>query len=63
MKRTAGHRFDTTAFANPASFTFGNAPRSGLRGAPIVNTDLTVEKSFAVTERRKLEVRANFTTC
>jgi hypothetical protein len=59
-ERTVARWFDTTAFANPASFTFGNSPRSGLRGAPIVNTDLTLEKSFSVRERWKLDVRGEF---
>jgi hypothetical protein len=59
-ERGAGRWFDTTAFANPASFTFGNSPRSGLRGAPIVTTDVTLEKTFSLTERIKLDVRSEF---
>jgi hypothetical protein len=52
--------FDTTAFAQPANFTFGNSPRSGLRGAPVVTTDATVEKSFAIREGAKFDLRAEF---
>ncbi len=59
-ERGAGRWFDTTAFANPASFTFGNSPRSGLRGAPIVTTDVTLEKTFSLTERLKPDVRSEF---
>ena len=33
------------------------APRGGLRGAPIVTTDATIEKGFAITERWKAELR------
>lgn len=49
--------FDTTAFAAPAQFTFGNSPRDGLRAAPVHQTDVTVEKSFRATERWKIDVR------
>jgi hypothetical protein len=52
--------FDTSAFANPAPLTFGNSPRSGLRGAALVTTDLTLEKSFSLTERFKFDVRGEF---
>jgi Carboxypeptidase regulatory-like domain/TonB-dependent Receptor Plug Domain len=52
--------FNTQAFAQPAAFTFGNSPRSGLRGAPIVTTDATVEKSFSIVERYRLELRGEF---
>jgi hypothetical protein len=57
-QRTLARWFDTSAFANPAPLSFGNSPRSGLRGAPIYSTDATLEKSFPVTERWKLNLRA-----
>ena len=59
-QRTVGRWFDTSAFANPAPLTFGNSPRSGLRGAPVVTTDATVEKTFVLTERWKVDLRAEF---
>jgi Carboxypeptidase regulatory-like domain/TonB-dependent Receptor Plug Domain len=59
-ERTVSRWFDTTAFAAPAPFTFGNSPRSVLRGAPVVTTDLTLEKSFAFTETVKFDVRSEF---
>jgi Carboxypeptidase regulatory-like domain/TonB-dependent Receptor Plug Domain/TonB dependent receptor len=54
------HWFDTTAFAAPAAFTFGNSPRSGLRGASLVTTDVTLEKSFHFTERWRFDLRSEF---
>jgi hypothetical protein len=59
-QRTIYGWFDTSAFANPAPLTFGNAPRSGLRAAPVVTTDATLEKSFSVREGWRFEVRAEF---
>ncbi len=59
-QRTAGRWFDSTAFVNPAPYTFGNSPRSGLRGAPVVTTDMTLEKSFAIRERFRLDLRGEF---
>src|SRR2546425_12530181 len=31
-QRTSSRWFDITAFVNPTPYTFGNSPRSGLRG-------------------------------
>ena len=59
-ERTITRWFDTTAFAAPAPFTFGNSPRSGLRGAPLVTTDATLEKTFKITERWKFDLRGEF---
>jgi hypothetical protein len=59
-ERGVGRWFDTSAFANPAPLTFGNSPRSGLRAAPVVTTDATIEKSFSLTERWRLELRGEF---
>src|SRR5262249_26252796 len=58
--RTVVRWFDTAAFAAPKPFTFGNSPRSGLRGAPVSPTDLTTERSFQLTERYKFELRGEF---
>jgi len=57
-QQTVARWFDTSAFANPAPLTFGDSPRSVLRGAAILTTDATLEKSFFLTERWKLDVRA-----
>jgi hypothetical protein len=58
--RTITRWFDATAFAAPAPFTFGDSPRSGLRGASLVTTDATLEKTFKITERVKFDVRGEF---
>jgi hypothetical protein len=59
-QRTVSRWFNTFAFANPAALAFGNSPRSGLRAAPVVSTDATVEKSFRFAEHYRVDVRAEF---
>jgi hypothetical protein len=59
-RQTLTRWFDTSAFSAPAQFTFGNAPRSGLRGDGIQNIDATLSKEFQLTERYKLDTRAEF---
>jgi hypothetical protein len=59
-EQTITRWFDTSAFAAPAPFKFGNAPRSGLRGASLVTTDATLEKTFFITERWKFDLRGEF---
>jgi hypothetical protein len=59
-QRSVARWFDTSAFAEPAPYMFGNSPRSGLRGASIVTTDATLEKSFAITERWRFDLRGEF---
>jgi len=43
---------------NPAPFTFGNSPRSVLRGPGLITTDLTLEKSISLGGQRTFDVRA-----
>jgi hypothetical protein len=57
-QRTLTRWFNTAAFANPAPFTFGNSPRSVLRGPGLATTDLTLERSLPLTARVKAEIRA-----
>jgi hypothetical protein len=38
-ERTLNHWFNTAAFVNPANFTFGNSPRSVLRGPGLATLD------------------------
>ncbi|MCC6588727.1 MAG: TonB-dependent receptor [Bryobacterales bacterium] len=51
--------FNTAAFSQPADFTFGNlSPRIGSVRAPgMNNVNLTLAKSFAITEKVKLDFR------
>ncbi len=57
-ERTLSRWFNTAAFVNPAPFTFGNSPRSVLRGPAIVTTDLTLEKTIGLFGHTRLDVRA-----
>ncbi|MCW5977632.1 MAG: TonB-dependent receptor [Bryobacteraceae bacterium] len=58
--RTLARWFDTAAFQAPTPFTFGNSPRSGLRGDGVQKVDLTLAKEFPVTERFRFELRGEF---
>jgi hypothetical protein len=56
--------FDTAVFAAPAANTFGNIGRNAFNGPGFANVDLSLFRRFALTERFKLEFRAesyNFT--
>jgi len=57
-ERTLSHWFNTAAFVNPANFTFGNSPRSVLRGLGLATLDATVEKTIALGGGMKFDVRA-----
>jgi hypothetical protein len=50
--------FDPSAFAPPAPFTFGNAPRNVLRGPKFVQTDLSMAKYIPLGGATRLQVRA-----
>jgi hypothetical protein len=52
--------FNTSAFAQPAAFTFGNTSRDILDGPGLHNLDLSVGKLFSITERQKVQFRAEF---
>lgn len=51
--------FDTSAFTQPAPFTFGNVARTlgDVRGPANVNFDLSLLKNIAVTERVRAQLR------
>jgi hypothetical protein len=59
-QRTVARWFDTSAFVNPTPLTFGNSPRSGLRAAPVVSTDATIERSFHFADRYRVDLRGEF---
>jgi hypothetical protein len=50
--------FDAAAFALPAQFTFGDAPRNVLRGPKYVSTDLSFAKNIPVAGTMRLQLRA-----
>jgi hypothetical protein len=52
--------FDTSAFAMPAPFTFGNAGRNIVFGDGLTNVDLSAVKTFKLTERINLQARGEF---
>jgi hypothetical protein len=51
---------DAQVVANPSLATYGGLPRNFLRGPSYVNMDLAVSKTTAITEKVKLEFRAEF---
>lgn len=46
--------------ANPSLATYGTLSRNFLRGPGYINFDLSLSKTTAITERTKLEFRAEF---
>lgn len=53
--------FDPTGFVQPTAFgDFGQLGRNIIRGPKQTNTDFSIMKFFPVTERQRLEFRAEF---
>jgi len=55
-----GEFFQTAGFAQPGANALGNAGRNNLRGPDLFNYDLSIFRSFPVSEGKKLEFRAEF---
>jgi Carboxypeptidase regulatory-like domain len=53
-----GEWFNTSAFVIPPLGTIGNTPRNSLYGPSFRHFDLSIFKDFALTERFKLQFRA-----
>jgi hypothetical protein len=63
-ERTLDRWFDTSAFAVPQQYTFGNSGNGVVRGPGLFNVDLSLFKQFRVFEGKRIEFRAeafNFT--
>jgi hypothetical protein len=56
--KTVDEWFNTAAFTAPAWGYFGNAAPGSIHGPGLVNFDMAFHKDFAVTERHKIEFRA-----
>jgi hypothetical protein len=56
-QRTIDHWFDTSAFAIPAQFTFGNSGLLILEGPGYFNVDAGIHRDFPVREGMKLTFR------
>ena len=53
---------NASVFSNPASYTYGNSPRTfgGTRGDRARNLDLTIGKNIQIHERLRLQFRSEF---
>ncbi|OFW27526.1 MAG: hypothetical protein A3H97_22200 [Acidobacteria bacterium RIFCSPLOWO2_02_FULL_65_29] len=56
-ERTSDRWFDTSAFALPAPFTFGSAPRNSVVGPGFANVDFAVAKTWRLAGTSLLEFR------
>jgi hypothetical protein len=52
--------YNPNAFAIPTSGTFGNVGKNALRGPGLADWDLSLFKNTVITERFRLEFRAEF---
>ncbi len=51
---------NSSAFAVPAPFTFGDMDRHALQGDGFANLDLSIFRKFRITESKVIELRAEF---
>jgi hypothetical protein len=56
--KTSDEWFDTSAFAAPAPFAFGDEGIGSITGPGITNVDLSLVKNTAITERLNVQFRA-----
>jgi hypothetical protein len=57
-QRSVSHWFDTQAFVAPPCVCFGNSGRDILRGPGFQDLDFSIVRNFQMTERFRLQVRA-----
>jgi hypothetical protein len=62
FKPSADKYINASAFASPAPFTFGNAPRyfDSLRTFGLVDWDVSLQKRFPITEHLSFSLRGEF---
>jgi hypothetical protein len=53
-----GTWFDIDAFARPTGAQFGNVGRNTMRGPGVVNTDVSLFRTFKIRERLEMQFRA-----
>ncbi len=56
--RSITHWFNTSCFTNPAPFSFGNSGRGLIVGPALFDLDLGLIRNFAVTEKARIQFRA-----
>ena len=57
--KAPGQWFNPAAYADPAPGSFGDSTRDSLYGPGFFNLDLSIGKTFSISERFKLEFRAD----
>src|SRR2546421_2790124 len=57
-QQTIDHWFNTAAFLVQPQYTYGNSGRNILFGPALRNLDLSLSKSFAITEGKRVQLRA-----
>jgi hypothetical protein len=53
-----GTWFDTTAFARITAVRFGSVGRNTMRGPGVINADLSLYRTFKLTEKLDMQFRA-----
>lgn len=60
IRTNSGQYISPSAFAVPASGTFGNCPRNLVPGPGMANWDISLLKNVSLTERYRFQFRAEF---
>jgi Carboxypeptidase regulatory-like domain/TonB dependent receptor-like, beta-barrel len=60
IRKNGGAYISPSAFAVPATGTFGNCPRNPVPGPGMATWDISALRNFSVTERYRFQFRAEF---